>query len=155
MQGGDWSLDVAERLMLYEWYQVCLDEGISMPPIAELEDPYCGDEIEASTDPLELKAREIHDQIMQRVQKKESVSDLILTAWVCEFWRKMQRRPTVAEIAEWMGLSKTAWYRRYARKDLYKAILVARGLVAPYQTQGRGRRKRGFEALKRQLEQRG
>jgi hypothetical protein len=132
MQGADWSLDVAERLMLFEWYQVCLDEGISMPPIAELEDPYCGDEIEPSTDPLELKARKIHDQIMQRVQKKKSVSDLILTAWVCEFWRKMQRRPTVAEIAEWMGLSKTAWYRRYARKDLYKAILVAHGRVAPH-----------------------
>jgi Helix-turn-helix domain len=118
---GNWAPDIAEHLMIAEWYQKCLDKGIAMPPIAELEDPFCDEEFEQTTDPMVLKAREIHDKIMERVQKKESVSDLLLTAYVSQFCRKMQRRPTVAEIAELMGLSKTAWYRRYKRKDLYQA----------------------------------
>jgi hypothetical protein len=152
---GNWTPDIVERLMLAGWYHACVAAGASMPPISELEDPYCGDEIEPSTDPLVLQAREIHDQIMERFRDRKYIRFLLLTAEVSKFWRKKHRRPTVAEIAKWMGLSKTAWYRRYKRKDLYDAILVARGQAAPYQIQGRNAKKRGFEALKRQLDQRG
>jgi hypothetical protein len=132
-----------------------------MPPIAELEDPYCGEEIESSTDPLVLKAREIHDQIMQRVQNKEYISDLLLRGWVCYFWRENRRRPTVSEIADRMGLSKTAWYRRYKRKDLYRAwrdvesqLPDPEWLDSGQRANWKGKKPGGFDALKRQLEQR-
>jgi hypothetical protein len=118
---GEWAPDIAEHLIIAGWYQRCLEQGSPMPPITELEDPFCDDVFEQSTDPIVLKARAIHDEIMQRLHNKKYIRDLLLTGWVCDFWRKKKRRPTVAEIAEWMGLSKTAWYRRYKRKDLYQA----------------------------------
>jgi hypothetical protein len=122
MQAAGWTSEIAERLMIAEWYQRCLDEpGRSMPPITALEDPFCGEVFEQSMDPMVLTARAIHDQIMQRIQNQEHISDLLLRGWVCHFWREERRRPTVGEIADRMGLSKTAWYRRYKRKDLYQA----------------------------------
>ena len=158
MQGADWSLDVAEHLMMAGWYERCLEQGFPMPPITELEDPFCDDVFEQSTDPIVLKARGIHDEIMQRLHNKKYIRDLLLTGWVCDFWRKKKRRPTVAEIAEWMGLSKTAWYRRYKRKDLYQAWRdVASHLLDPEWLDSAQRantraKKPGFEALKRQMD---
>jgi excisionase family DNA binding protein len=159
---GEWAPDVAERLMIAEWYQRCLDQGISMPPITELEDPFTEEVIEPSTDPIVLKAREIHDQIMQRIQNKKYISDLSLRGWVCDFWRKNQRPPTVAGIAQGMGLSKTAWYRRYKRKDLYQAWRDVCGRVEPdladvsglnsAQRQSQEAKKPGLAKLKRQLD---
>ena len=159
---GEWAPDVAEHLMIAEWYQRCLDRGISMPPITELEDPFCDDTFEESTDPIVLKAREIHDQIMQRIQNKKYISDLLLRGYICDFWRKNQRRPTVARIAQWMGLSKTAWYRRYKRNELYEAWRDVCGRVQPHlpdpagldsvQKQNRKAKKPGFDALKRQMD---
>jgi hypothetical protein len=61
-----------------------------------------------------------------------------------------------------MGLSKTAWYRRYKRKDLYQAWRDVCGRVEPdladvsglnsAQRQSQEAKKPGLAKLKRQLD---
>jgi hypothetical protein len=127
---GDWAPDFAEWLMLAQLYQRYLGEDLPVPTIAELGDPVW-EGIEQSTDPRAKIARRIQNEIIQRLENGKSFSDLLLKGWVYQFWRRYKRRPTVAEIAEFMGLSVGAFYRRYTRAEMYKALRTACGRVAP------------------------
>jgi hypothetical protein len=122
---GDFAPDLAEALVLAQLYQRDLDEDLPVQTIAEFGDPvWYGAQ---PTDAKACAARKIQDLIMQRMQNGKSVSDLLLTGWVYQFWHKNQRRPTVAEIAELMGLSRGGFYRRYTSADLNKNYLVVSG----------------------------
>jgi hypothetical protein len=77
-----------------------------------------------------VAAQQIQREILDRIRKKRPLSKLLLTGSVYQFWLKHERRPTVAEIADIMGLSRPAWYRRYKNKAaLYSAYRTATGSV--------------------------
>lgn len=120
--------DLAEWLILAQLYQQPLERDVPVPTIAELGDTVCA-RIEDASDPTAIKARQIQDQIIKRLNAGESFSDLILLGCVYQFWHEKKQRPTVAEIAAKMGLSRPAFYRRYTRTDVYKALIVACGRV--------------------------
>jgi hypothetical protein len=128
---GEWTHDFAEWLMLAELYQRYLDEDVPVPTIAELGDPVW-EGIEQSTDPRAKMARQIQNEIIQRLKNGKSFLDLLLFGWVYQFWRRYKRRPTVDEMAKFMALSHGSFYRRYNRKELYQALRVACGRVAPH-----------------------
>jgi len=71
---------------------------------------------------------QIDDLITKRVNDLESVSDLHLLGWVNQYWLEKQSCPTVAEVAELMGISRTEFYRRkHSYKKIEKAYRVACG----------------------------
>jgi hypothetical protein len=125
---GDWNPEIAEWLMLAQVYRRRFEEDFPVPTIAELADTLDADRID-SNDPRASAARKIQNEIMRRLEHGESFSDLLLRGWVYQFWHNYRRRPTVAEIAELMGLSPPAFYRRYTRAQLYRALRVACGRV--------------------------
>jgi hypothetical protein len=129
---GDWDHDFAEWLLLAQLYECALDERVPVPYLAEQWDSIAQDlteEAEQADPERASKARRIQDEIIRRLQAGKSFSDLLLIGWVYQFWLKNQRGPTVGEIADFMGLSRQAFYRRYTRADLYRALRVARGHV--------------------------
>jgi hypothetical protein len=153
---GDWDSDIAEWLMLAQLYHQRLEADLLVPAIAELEDALHAEQIEPS-DPIADRARQIQDEIIRRVEKRESFRDLLLLGWVYQFWLNEQRRPMIAEIAQLMGLSRTAWHRRYTRKELLAAVRVACGRVQAHlpdptglnsvQSQNRKAKKSNFKKL--------
>ena len=124
--------------MLAELFQQNLDKGLPVPTIAELGDPIW-EGIEQSTDPRVKLARQIQDEIIQRLKDGKSFLDMLLLGWVYQFWRRYQRRPTVNKMAEYMGLSHGSYYRRYTRAEMYEALRVACGRVAAYIPDLKGR----------------
>ena len=126
---GDWEPDFAEWLTLAQLYQQRLGEPLPVPTIAEQGDPMWEEIIEECTDPRAEMAREIQEEIIRRIQNKESFSDMLLTGWVYQFWHEKKRRPTVAELAEFMGKSRDTFNRHYTLAQLYRALRVACGRV--------------------------
>src|SRR5205823_8251129 len=111
-----------------------LDEDVPVPTIAELGDTLHEGVIEQLGDSKAIMARQIQDEIIERLRHGKSIADLLLLGWVYQFWHKNQHRPqkdqrcpTVAEIAKLMGLSRGSFYRRYTSADLNKAYFVASG----------------------------
>jgi hypothetical protein len=121
--------EFAEWLMLAQLYEQRLDQDFPVPTIAELGDTLRDGKIADTSDQRAIKARQIQDEIMQRLEAGKPFSDLILMGLVYQFWHEKKRRPTVAEIAELMGLSRPAFYRRHTRAELYRALRVACGRV--------------------------
>jgi hypothetical protein len=74
------------------------------------------------------KARKLLAKL-NKAKAQKFFAKLILIGSVFQFWREKQRRPTVLEIAEFMGLSGPAFYRHYTRADLYRELRVACGQV--------------------------
>jgi hypothetical protein len=54
----------------------------------------------------------IQSLIWEKIKNQESLSSLILSGWVYQFWLKHQREPTVPEVAELMHISRSEFYRR-------------------------------------------
>jgi hypothetical protein len=123
---GDWNAQMAEWLMLAQLYWQRLDEHFPVPTIAELAETLDADRIDHDDEKAKA-ARQIQDEIIRRLDNRESFSDLLLRGWVYQFWYQEQRRPTVAEIAKFMGLSHYAFYKLYNRQDLYREVRVACG----------------------------
>ncbi|PWT84460.1 MAG: hypothetical protein C5B58_04690 [Acidobacteria bacterium] len=123
---GDWEPEFAEWLMLAQLFQQPLGEPLPVPTIAEQGD---WEGILESTDPRARMAREIQDEIIRRLENGESFSDLLLMGWVYQFWLKEKRRPTVSEIADFMGLSRDTFYRYYNRAQIYRNLRIACGQV--------------------------
>jgi len=127
--GKDWArVFEAERAEWYALafiYQCALNEDIPVPYIAEFPDfP------ELAVNPADRKAqiaRRFQGEIMQMVEARAKGNKvepskffltLLLKGSVYQFWREKQRRPRVSEIADFMGLSRTAFSRRYSIKEL-------------------------------------
>jgi len=136
----DWPLDnntkslqglfnpvLAECLLLAQLYQRDIDEDLPVPTLAELGDPVWKNAIDHSNDPKAAIAVTIQSEILNRMRDKEPLCDLLLIGWVYQFWHKDQGRPTVAEIAKLMGLSRGGFYRRYTSADLDEAYFVVSG----------------------------
>ena len=121
--------EFAEYLMLAQLFQQRLDQDFPVPTIAEFGDILRAGQIKDPSNPMAIQARQIQDEIMQRLEAGKPFSDLILMGLVYQFWHEKKRRPTVAEIAELMGLSRPAFYRRHTRAELYRALRVACGRV--------------------------
>ncbi len=120
--------DLAEWLLLAQLFQLPLDQNVPAPTIAEWGDPLWEGVVDENLD----RARKIQEEIIRRLVAGESFSDLMLLGWVYQFWLENQRCPTVTEIAERMGLSRQAFYRRHSRAELYRAYLIASGRVGTY-----------------------
>jgi hypothetical protein len=155
---GDFSEDIAERLLLTQFYQLGLYEKPPVPYLAELPDVLTKGFIAKPISKKEILARKIQDLIMKRFENGESLSDLLLTGWVYHVWHEKQRCPTVEEIAELMGISRDTFYRRgHTRQEIERAYLTASGESKrdlpdpdgfnPVQRANRKARKPGFERL--------
>ena len=147
--------------MLAQLYQVDVGEGVPVPTTAELGDLLDEGSIEEPASGKASIARQIQNEIIRRLETGKSFSDFLLLGWVYQFWRENQRRPTVGEIAELMGLSRPAFYRRHTAQALNKAYLnvageIKRDLSAPdgldqVQRANLNAKKPGFAALHRDL----
>src|SRR5438093_1086560 len=125
---GDSEPDFAEWLLLAQLYECDLREWVPVPYLAEQGEEIAQDLTEQAEPEKASKARRIQDEIIRRLKSGESLSDLLLLGWVYQFWRKNQRRPTVAEIGELMGLNRAALYRRgYSAQKIDEAYLTAAG----------------------------
>jgi hypothetical protein len=162
---GNWAPELAESLLLAQLYQRDIDEGVPVPALAELADLLQEGLIEEEpTDENERRARQIQDEIIRRLENGKPFWDMLVFGWVYQFSRRNQRCPTVEEVADLMGLSRPAVYRRNCDADtINEAYLIAirefkRDLRDPtgldsVQRQNRKAKKPGFEALKRQLDE--
>jgi hypothetical protein len=126
--GGTFAPDLAEWLMLAQLYQVDVYDEFPVPTIAELGDLLDEGLIKEPTNRTARRARQIQDEIIQRLKTRKSFGDLLLLGWVYQVWRTDQRRPTVAEIGGLMGLKRGAFYRQgFTAKDINKAYVIATG----------------------------
>lgn len=104
---------------------------------------------------------------MQRLETGKPFWDMLVLGWVYQLSRENQRLPTLAEVAERVWLSRPALYRKKcSAKTIAKAYQVAIGelrrdlpgaheLDSAPRANRKAKKPRGFEELKRQLEQRG
>jgi Helix-turn-helix domain len=122
---GDWAPDLAEWLMLALVYQADIRDPIPVPYLAELPDfPH---HEESTDDPKESAARKIQDEIIQRLKTGKPFNDFLLIGWVYQYSRQGKDRPTVADIADFMGISRGFYYRQYTSQQLHKAYQIATG----------------------------
>ena len=94
-----------------------------------------------------------------KVEPSKFFLKLLLLGSVYQFWREKQRCPKVSEIADFMGLSRTAFSRRYTIKELRRAYREASGGFGiqlperdgldPVLKQNVRAKKRGITALQR------
>jgi hypothetical protein len=125
---GDFQEDIAERLLLTQLYQLGLSETPPVPYLAELPDLLEQGLIEQPISRKEKLARRIQDLIIERLETGKSFSDLLLTGWVYHFWRENKCRPTVAAIAQLMGISRDTFYQRgHTSQEIERAYLTASG----------------------------
>jgi hypothetical protein len=128
--GGDFSPDIAERLLLTQLFEVGISETIPVPYLAELDlDLLEQGLIKQPIGKKEILARRIQDLITERLEAGKSFSDLLLKGWVYFFWRENKKcYPTVAEIAQLMGISRDTFYRRgHTSKEIARAYYTASG----------------------------
>jgi helix-turn-helix protein len=123
---GEWVPDFAEWLMLAQLYQCRLGDEFPVPTIAELGGPLW--EGFESTDPRAKMARQIQDEIMQRLETRKPFWDMLVLGWVYQLSRENQRLPTLAKVAERVWLNRPALYRKKcSAKEIAKAYQVAIG----------------------------
>jgi excisionase family DNA binding protein len=173
---GEIELDWAEMLMLAQLCEMDLDDFIAtsyLPGVKEPSQDEClfvahnSNEAEEPNkeDPGETKKRQaasrIRSAIYERPQSGTSLSGMILIGQVYQFWRKKKRRPTVAEIAQQMHMSRSDFYRRYTAQELRRAYRTASGSgelkrdlpdpggLDPVQRANRNAKKCGFTSLQR------
>jgi len=97
-------------------------------------------------------------KIIERLETGKSFSDLLLTGWVYHFWHENKDRPTVAETAELMGISRDTFYQRgHTSREIERAYYTASGEskrdlpdpdgLDPVQRANRNAKKPGFARL--------
>ena len=152
--------EIVEMLMLARIYGVDVHDKVPVPYLAELEDrPHQEELTENAINGKERAARQIQDLISQRLEAGKSLSDLFLIGSVYKFWLDNKRRPTVAEIADLMKMSRQAFYRRYSTQELNEAYFTVTGEskrdlpdpdgLDPVQRANRNARKPSFASLQR------
>jgi hypothetical protein len=120
--------EIAEALMLARLFEVDIYDKVPVPYLAELPDrPHQEELTKDAINGKKRAARQIQDVIPQRLEAGKSISDILLLGFVYKFWLDNKRRPTVAEIADLMNMSRSAFYRRYTSKELNKAYLDITG----------------------------
>ena len=160
--GGDFSPDLAECLLLAQLFEVDISEEIPVPYLAELPDFLDQGLIKQPVGEKEsTAARQIQDLIIEREATGKSFSDLLLIGWVYQYSRQNKARPTVGKIADFMGMSRGVFYRRYTAQQLHKAYLIATGEfkrdlpdpkgLDPVQRANLKAKKSTFESLQRDL----
>jgi hypothetical protein len=118
----------AEWLMLAQLYQQGLLEDLPVPTLAD------ADEVIAEPGDERAKtARWIQEEIIRRLKNKEPFWDLLLKGWMYQWVnhcsQENPRRPTVTQFAEFMKLTRPAFYRRYpnAKQEIADAYKLAGG----------------------------
>lgn len=116
----------AEWLLLAQLYQQGLLEELPVPTLAD------ADEVIAEPgDEKAKEARRIQEMIIQRLKNKEPFWDLLLIGWMYQWVSHCSQEdpscPTATMFAQFMGLTRPAFYRRYpnAEQDIAKAYEIA------------------------------
>jgi hypothetical protein len=172
---GEIESDWAEMLLLAQFCEMDVDEFVAtshLPGVIEPHESECvsvPDDSGHAEGPDEqdldiIKKREtanrIRSAINERVQKRQFLSDWILAGQVYQFWRKKDRCPTVAEIANLMGISRDTFNRRgHTPEEIARAYLTASGELTrdlpdlrgldSVQRANRKAKKSTFESLQR------
>jgi hypothetical protein len=130
LDGYEW----AELLSLAAWYKQPVGEPLPVLTMAEdVANNGVGSNpiipiIKEPDDEKARMARKIQIEIVNRLKKKKSFSDMILLGWVYQFWLKNKRRPTVSEISQLIGISRYTFYQRgYTTQGINKAYYDASG----------------------------
>jgi Helix-turn-helix domain len=120
---GEFEPDVAGWFMEAQLYEKNVDQCFPAPELADLE-------------PKKRKAAaRIQREIYRMVANGESLSSMLLIGWVYQLSLKDEGCPTVGEVADMMGLSRSAFYRKgHTLREIQRAhyrVCVATGIDLP------------------------
>lgn len=125
------------------WLALACQQGL----LDELPVPTLAETDGKSDDPDDeraQRARRIQDAIIERLKKKKPFDDLLLDGWMYQWVNHCSQVnpsfPTVTQFAEFMGLSRQAFYRKYpnAKEAIARAFERAGGKIdnAPPASEG-------------------
>lgn len=150
----------AEWLLLAQLYQHGLLEELPVPTLADADDV-----IAQPGDETAKKARQIQEEIIRRLKKKEPFWDLLLIGWMYQWVYQSSQEdrgwPMVSRFAKFMGLTRAAFYRRYptGRKAIKWAYYLVNYDAKPeppdpdgldsVQRANRGVKKSNFESIQK------
>ena len=111
---GDFEPEHAQALALGMLFGVSPEEVVSDPVLIYRHGPK-----------KRAIAEEIQRGILRREGTKKTYADITLAALISPFWKQHERRPTIAELAKLMNVSRSTFYRKYTREEVRIAMFAA------------------------------